>query len=114
MAVKKTLEDALIDNGVKFLYSSYATNVLVDAAGEAAGVVIANRSGREAIRCKAIIDATHEAVVAGFLNAERTPFQPGEQDFDFTVVGNSPKQAKEIIGIHPWKRSCRLVLLIIP
>lgn len=108
MAVKKTLEDALIDNGVKFLYSSYATNVLVDAAGEAAGVVIANRSGREAIRCKAIIDATHEAVVAGFLNAERTPFQPGEQDFDFTVVGNSPKQAKEIIGIHPWKKELQV------
>ena len=26
MTVKKVLEDALIDNGVKFLYSSYATN----------------------------------------------------------------------------------------
>ena len=108
MTVKKVLEDALIDNGVKFLYSSYVTNVLVDDAGEAAGVVIANRSGREAIRCKAIIDATHEAVVAGFLDAERTPFKPGEQDFDFTVVGNAPKQAKEIVGVHPWKKELQV------
>ena len=108
MTVKKVLEDALIDNGVKFLYSSYATNVLVDQAGEAAGVVIANRSGREAIRCRAIIDATHEATVAGFLDAERTPFKPGEQDFDFTVVGNAPKQAKEIIGTHPWKKELQV------
>lgn len=50
MAVKKTLEDTLIDNGVTFLYSSYVTNVLTDASGNVAGVVIVNRSGRQAVR----------------------------------------------------------------
>lgn len=96
--IKKTLEDELIDNNVQFLYSSYVTNVLTDAAGKPAGVVIANRSGRQAIRCKAIIDATHTASVAGLYGAERTPFTAGIQEFCFTVVGNTPKEAPEITG----------------
>ena len=79
--IKKTLEDELIDNNVQFLYSSYVTNVLTDPSGKPAGVVIANRSGRQAIRCKAIIDATHNASVAGLLGAERKPFIAGSQEF---------------------------------
>lgn len=96
--IKKTLEDELIDNNVQFLYSSYVTNVLTDPAGKPAGVVIANRSGRQAIRCKAIIDATHNASVAGLYGAERKPFTAGTQEFCFTVVGNTPKEAPEIAG----------------
>lgn len=95
--IKKTLEDELIDNNVQFLYSSYVTNVLTDPSGKPAGVVIANRSGRQAIRCKAIIDATHNASVAGLLGAERKPFIAGSQEFCYTVVGNTPKEAPEII-----------------
>ncbi|MFQ9021718.1 MAG: FAD-dependent oxidoreductase [Parabacteroides merdae] len=95
--MKKTLEDELIDNNVQFLYSSYVTNVLTDPSGKPAGVVIANRSGRQAIRCKAIIDATHNASVTGLLGAERKPFIAGSQEFCYTVVGNTPKEAPEII-----------------
>ena len=95
--VKKTLEDELIDNNVQFLYSSYVTEVLVDASGTPAGVVLANRSGRQAIRCKAIIDATHEATVATMCGAEKTKFQPGEQDYFYTVVGNHTKDGKGIV-----------------
>lgn len=104
LSVKKTLEDELIGNGVGFLYSSFVTNALTDTAGNPAGVVIANRSGREAIRCKAIIDATHEASVAACLGAERTAFVAGQQDFDYTVVGNTPKEAKEIVQAVKWKQ----------
>ncbi len=96
--IKKTLEDELIDNQVQFLYSSYVTNVLTDAAGKPAGVVIANRSGRQVIRCKAVIDATHNASVAGLFGAERKPFTAGTQEFCYTVVGNTKKEAPEIIG----------------
>lgn len=53
--------------------------------------------GRQAIRCKAIIDATHNASVAGLLGAERKPFIAGSQEFCYTVVGNTPKEAPEII-----------------
>lgn len=103
LQIKKGLEDELIDYGVDFLYSSLVTNALVDASGRPAGVVIANRSGREAIRCKAIIDATWEAQVAACMEAERSPFQPGAQTFYFTVIGNNPKQGGAIVGAEPWK-----------
>lgn len=59
--------------------------------------MIANRSGRQAIRCKAIIDATHNASVAGLSGAERKPFTAGTQEFCYTVVGNTKKEAPEII-----------------
>lgn len=104
LSVKKILEDELIDNGVDFLYSSLVSNALVDAAGNPAGVVIVNRSGREAIRCKAIIDATHEASVAACLGADRTAFVGGEQEFHFTVVGNKMKKAKEIVKAEQWEK----------
>lgn len=91
--VKKTLQDALLDSGVDFLLSSYPTNVLKDARGRVAGVVIANRSGRQAICAKAVIDATHEASIARMSGAGITPFTPGLREFQMTVVGNSPKNA---------------------
>jgi flavin-dependent dehydrogenase len=94
--VKTVLENELIDNGVDFLYSSYVTDALTDGAGAVAGVVIANRSGRQAIRCKAVVDATHTASVAVLFGAVRSAFTPGMQTFQHTVVGNSPRQAADI------------------
>ena len=95
--VKKVLEDALIDNNVQFLYSSFVTNALTDASGKVGGVVIANRSGRQAIRCKSVIDATQQASVAALFGAESQPFEGGMQEFRYTVVGNTRKDAPEII-----------------
>ncbi len=96
LSVKTVLENELIDNNVRFLYSSYVTNVLTDPAGLPGGVVIANRSGRQAILCKAIIDTTHHATVANLLGAEQTPFKPETLEFQYTVVGNAKKEASEI------------------
>ena len=98
--VKKTLEDELIYNHIQFLYSSYVTNVLTDSNKKPAGVVITNRSGRQAIRCKAIIDATHTASVASILGVEKTPFTPGNQKFNYTVVGNTPKTDPSISQVE--------------
>jgi len=94
--VKKILEDELIDNGVNFLYNSYVTNVLTNDSGDVRGVVIANRSGRQAIRAKAVIDATHTATVAELSGAKFSPFKTGNHDFLFTVVGNKPKNVTGI------------------
>lgn len=94
--VKKVLEDELIDNQIDFLYSSYVTNILSDTSGRPGGVVIVNRSGRQAIRCKGIIDTTQTAAVAELCGVAFSPFTPGKHEFQFTVVGNSPKQAPEI------------------
>jgi hypothetical protein len=76
---------------VDFLYSSYVTNILKDSSGDVAGVVITNRSGRQAIRCKAIIDATHIASVARLAGAALTPFHSGKYNFGFVTIGSMPQ-----------------------
>jgi len=94
--VKTVLETELIENNIDFLYSSYVTNILTDPSGKPGGVVIANRSGRQVIKCKGIIDATHTASVAEMSGNVLQKFQPGTYEFQYTVVGNAVKQAAAI------------------
>lgn len=89
--VKTVLETELIENKIQFLYSSYVTNVLTDTSKQAAGVVIANRSGRQAIKCKAILDTTVNASVAEMFGAHFYNFKSESQQFEYTVVGNAVK-----------------------
>lgn len=93
LALKTVLENELINHEVDFLYSSYVTNVLTDENGKLAGVVITNRSGRQAIRCKGVIDATHEGIVARLMNVPRKGSPTTETEFSYTVIGNKPKSA---------------------
>ena len=79
--VKTILENELIDNGIHFLYSSYVTDVIKDIKGTLAGVVLVNRSGRQAIRAKAVIDATPHALIAELCGIPFTPFTPGNHIF---------------------------------
>jgi hypothetical protein len=95
--IKTELENELLGNDVDFLYSSYATNILIDSSGgEVAGVVITNRSGRQAIRCKAIIDATHIASVARLAGAAFTPFKPGKYNFGFVTIGSKLQTIQDV------------------
>lgn len=102
--VKKTLENELIDNDISFLYSSFVTEPLVDNAGNVAGVVIANRSGRQAIKAKSVIDATQNGAVAKMANLAFQPFASGDQEFAFTVVGNTPKNSPEILRSEKFEK----------
>jgi flavin-dependent dehydrogenase len=86
--VKSTLENELIFRKVDFVYCSYVSNILVDDKGRLAGVCIANRSGQQVIRAKAVIDTTHHATVARMAGIPFHPFVPGEHKFRFAVVGN--------------------------
>lgn len=88
--IKTVLEDELIDSNVDFLYCSYVTNIIVDEEMNPSGIVIANRSGRQAIRCKAIIDATRVASVARMAGAGLTDFKPREHAFNFVTIGSEP------------------------
>lgn len=88
MQVKKALEDALLEHGVKFFYSSYATEVLIDSEGKLAGVVMGNRAGRQAVVGKVIIDASMHAAAAKAAGAELTPFSGGDLLFTRVVVGD--------------------------
>lgn len=96
MQVKRTLDDALFNAGVSFLYGCYPTELLRDGAGRPAGLVIADRSGRQAIRAKVIIDATPRAVVARMAGAKFEPYPQGVQTFKRIVVGGQPHDAENV------------------
>jgi flavin-dependent dehydrogenase len=87
MQVKRTLDDELLGAGVQFLYGCYTTDVLRDGDGRLAGIVMANRSGRQAVRAKVVIDATPRATVARMAGATFSPYAAGPQTFKFVTVG---------------------------
>lgn len=57
LRVKQTL-DRLLVGRIPFLTASPVTEVLRDGDGQVSGVVVANRSGRQAFRARCVIDAT--------------------------------------------------------
>lgn len=89
--VKHTLDNALIDNNINFLYSCFVTDLLTDETGKPAGIVMANRSGRQAVIAKTIIDATPRGLVARMTGASFGVYPAGRQNFKFTVIGNEIK-----------------------
>jgi flavin-dependent dehydrogenase len=105
LKVKKTLDEALLKAGVRFLTGTHATEPLRDADGKLAGVVIANRSGRQAVKAKVVIDATERGLLARAAGGEATPFPAGTYTFRRVVVaGEAPRaegvRAKELFGLY--------------
>lgn len=96
MHVKKSLDDALIEAGVTYLYSCYPTDVLRDAEGNPCGIVMANRAGRQAVVAKTIIDATDRGLVARLAGAEFRPYKAGVHTFRRVVIGGEPKSGPSI------------------
>jgi len=91
MDVKRRLDEALLADGVTFLYGCQPTDVLHDAEGNLAGIVMANRCGRQAVRAKVIIDATARATVARLAGTRFRPYPAGKQVFRWVVVGGQPR-----------------------
>lgn len=100
MQVKRTLDQALLKANVQFLYTSYLADLLRDADGKPAGVVIANRSGRQAIPAKIIIDATDRGAVARLAGAKFSEYPAETQKFRRIVVGG-PATQKEVPRATP-------------
>jgi len=98
MTIKKRLDEALLRSKVGYLYGSYVTEVLHDPNGELAGVVVANRSGRQTIRGKVIIDATDRASAARIAGAKFTPYPSGPQKFKRIIVGGKPNPEARDLG----------------
>lgn len=88
--IKRLLEQALINAGINYLYMSQPVRLLRDpATGRTAGVVIANRSGLQAIRSKAVIDATERATVARMVpGAVFADFVTGKTTVSRVVAGD--------------------------
>ncbi len=96
MHVKRTLDKQLIDNKVDYLYSTYVTDLVTDEKNQLAGVVISNRSGRQVVLAKVIIDATPRAMTARMAGAAFSVYPSGKQRFRFTVIGNQPKNTEGV------------------
>ncbi|MEJ2705657.1 MAG: FAD-dependent oxidoreductase [Sedimentisphaerales bacterium] len=94
MQVKRVLDEALLNAGVQFLYGCYATDVLVDDQGRVAGIVMANRSGRQAVKARVVIDATPRAMVARMAGAAFKPYPGGLQTFRRIIVGGQEPDPK--------------------
>ena len=98
--LKKTLDEALLEADVPFLLSSCVTSVLRDSAGRPAGVVMANRSGRQAVLAKVIIDATAGGWVSRMAGANPRDRGAGEGTFTRVVIGGEPRDGEGV----SWRR----------
>ncbi|MHC4582282.1 MAG: FAD-dependent oxidoreductase, partial [Planctomycetota bacterium] len=98
LAVKRAMDEALLKAGVPYLTGCYGTELLSDADGNIAGIVMANRSGRQAVRAKVVIDGSRHAVLARQTRAVFREFKPGEKAFRFIVVGGEMQQGNNLLG----------------
>ncbi|MCM8530764.1 MAG: FAD-dependent oxidoreductase [Lentisphaeraceae bacterium] len=99
MTIKKALDKALIDSNVQFLYGSYVTDIIRDKSGNIGGVVMANRSGRQAVRAKVVIDATDSATAARLSKAQFTEFKPGKHKFSRIVLNVASNKSGKDLGL---------------
>jgi hypothetical protein len=90
--VKGLLDRALLERNIKFLTGSFPAELLVDQKGVPSGLTMVNRSGRQAIRAKVVIDATENAILTRQTAAKFAPFEPGERTFKYTVIGGDLQQ----------------------
>lgn len=101
MDVKRTLEEALLDAKVTFLYGCVPANLLVDADGRLAGMVFTSKNGRFAVRGRAIIDASFSARTARAAGVPFSAATAGKTVFKQVVLGHraagdSGKQGKSL------------------
>lgn len=64
LQVKRVLAERLVDAGVEVLLGCFPTGLLEDAAGRPAGLVLADRAGRQAVRANALIDGGRHALLS--------------------------------------------------
>lgn len=64
LVYEKALDSRLKAADVQFLAGAQACDLLFDGAGRVSGAVFADKSGRQAVRAKVVIDATEKGVLA--------------------------------------------------
>lgn len=101
MQVKRSIERAMLEAGVDFLYMTYPVAVLRDERGAVAGAVVANRSGFQAIRAAAIVDASPRAAFArGLSEARFRPFASGIRRCRRAAAGNDTADVARVPGVR--------------
>jgi len=100
-AVKTVFDNYLLTRDIPFLTWTYACDVLRDAEGRVAGIVVVNRNGRQAIRAKTVVDATDRRALARRAGTVFTPFKAENHLFERTVIaGEAPSgEGVEVVSV---------------
>ena len=77
MEMKRKVEQLFMENGIDFLYQVNPVCPVFDNEGNMAGLIVADRSGFQAIQAKVIVDATENHLVARCCGVPMTPFKAG-------------------------------------
>ena len=77
MEMKRKVEQLFMKNGIDFLYQVNPVCPVFDNDGNMAGLIVADRSGFQAIQAKVIVDATENHLVARCCGVPMTPFKAG-------------------------------------
>lgn len=100
LRAKQALDKALLSAGVRFLTGAYATGVLTDADGHVAGITIVDRSGRQAVQAKVIIDATSRGLLARKAGATATAFSEGTLIFSRVIIADTAPEKADTVTEH--------------
>ena len=87
-SLKRTLESALLERGIPFLFLCRPVAVLRDQAGAVAGAVLAARTSLFAVRCRVLVDATRFGLVARLAGLPLKLRQVMPRDFGWTVLAD--------------------------
>ena len=86
----------MLERDIPFLTWSYACDVLKDADGNAAGVVIVNRNGRQALRAKTIVDTTDRHHIARLAGTKFTEFKKDNHVFERALIADAPPKGEGV------------------
>jgi hypothetical protein len=89
--VKLELERALRKAGVPFMLSTAPGEVVRDEAGRLLGLTICNRSGRQLLRCRAVLDSTLRGELARIAGVPLTPPDPSFPLVRRVIGGDEPR-----------------------
>jgi flavin-dependent dehydrogenase len=112
---KKKVDDALMQAGVLFYFNCYPVGIVEDGSGKLAGIVMANKAGRQVVTAKVIIDATSMAGVARLAGAEMTAWKQGSVSVartaqvngdDRTYTGYKTYTSSVTMNTGSWAERC--------
>ncbi len=86
--IKNALSALLAKSKVQVLFGCYPSDVITGSDGQLAGVVMANRAGRQALLAKVVVDASEHAVVARLAGAQFRPFTPGPVTIRWVAIND--------------------------
>ena len=89
--IKRGLDKSMLAAGVPFRTGFPATDILRDAKGNFAGVVVASRNGFQSVRAKVLVDATVRGRLAERAGGARRAFPAGDLPCTFTTIDRKGK-----------------------